>query len=85
MDPLQSYADRMFAKRPEPIVGFKAKAQYFIGALFRLLAWAAIALAIALPIYNAGKEHAREKIFRQLSLLAEDPQLLHNYIRDGGY
>jgi hypothetical protein len=81
----QYHANRMFGKRPEQLVGFKAKAHHLLGQLFQLLAWAAIALAVALPIYNAGKEDAREKIFRQLNRLEEDPQLLHDYIRDGGY
>ena len=81
----QYHANRMFGTRPEQLVGFKAKSQHLIGQLIQLLVYAAIALAVALPIYNAGKEDAREKIFRQLNRLEEDPQLLHDYIRDGGY
>jgi hypothetical protein len=81
----QYHANRMFGTRPEQLVGFKAKAQHLIGQLIHLIVWAAIALAVALPIYNAGKEDAREQIFRQLNRFQEDPQLLHDYIRDGGY
>jgi len=85
MDPMQYHANRMFGTRPEQLVGFKAKAQHLIGQLIHLIVYAAIALAVALPIYNAGKEDAREQIFDHLSDIAEDPQLLHDYIRDRGY
>ena len=81
----QYLADRMFGKRPEPRVGFKENAAYLVQELAKLVAVIIVFLAVAIPIYNAGKEDAREKFFRQLSRIAEDHQLLQEFIQEAGY
>jgi hypothetical protein len=81
----QYHANRMFGKRPEIRVGFKEHMKGLWQDCGQAIAVSIVWLVICINYYNAGKEDAREKIFRQLNRLQEDPQLLHDYIRDGGY
>lgn len=84
----QYLADRMFGKRPQPRLGFKAHFEYWFGELMKLVLVAfglAVVWAFGEGFREAGRQQGHHDALREVSRLAEDHALLIDYLNKNGH